>query len=396
MTTAAAGAGAAVRRPPMVLVFAITVTGILGNTLIAAPVPDILAAFGRPDTEAGFVIAAATLPGIVVAPVIGLLADRYGRGHVLIPCLLVFGAAGLAGAAAPTFAMLLACRFLQGFGSAGLINLAVVVIADAWDGYERARRIGQNAAVLTVSVAITPAVGGALAQLGSWRYAFLPYAIALVTAAAVFRWLPPRPRPAEVPTFRSQLRSASTVVRQPAVWGSITFGFVLFILVFGLFLTVMPVLLAQRFDLDAGARGLILSAPATTSTIAALSLGRLRSRRTAGSLLVAANVLFCAGFGLIGLATALPVVILGAFVYGFGEGSSIPTVQDVVASRAPEASRAAVVALWVGAARAGQTVGPLASGALLAVLDPSSVFLVGAAVAAALLVGQLVGRRLVG
>ena len=47
-------------------------------------------------------------------------------------------------------------RLLLGFGSAGLINLAVVMIGDNWSGADRTRMIGRNSAVLTTGLA-TPA-----------------------------------------------------------------------------------------------------------------------------------------------------------------------------------------------------------------------------------------------
>ena len=138
-------------------------------------------------------MAAGTLPGIVMAPVIGVLADRFGRRAVLVPCLVGFGVFGLLSALAPTFEMLLVLRLLQGVGSAGLINLAVVIIGDHWDGVERARLVGQNAAVLTVSLAVFPPLGGLLTELGGWRLSFAPYAVGLVTAAVI--WCAARPRP---------------------------------------------------------------------------------------------------------------------------------------------------------------------------------------------------------
>jgi MFS family permease len=378
-------------RPPLALVFAITVTGILANTLINAPLPDILDDFGRSDGYAGVLVAAATLPGIVIAPVIGLLADRFGRRKVLIPCLVSFGLAGLGAALAPTFGALVAMRLLQGFGSAGLINLAVVLLGDYWEGPHRARLIGYNAAVLTVSVAVFPAVGGLLAQAGGWRWSFVPYVFALVTAAAVWLLLPMREPPIPVPLSR-QVRDAVSVVRRPVVFGAMSYGFVLFVLVFGLFLTAMPLLLEQDFGLDAGTRGLILAFPATGSTIAALLLGRTRSRFGARRLLLMSSVAFVLGFVTIGLTNALVLVFVGSLLYGLGEGSSIPTVQDVVAGAAPESSRGAVVAAWVGAARAGQTIGPLLAGLSVSALGPSSTFVAGGAVAALLVAVQLVVR----
>jgi MFS family permease len=385
---------AAPPRTPILLVFAVTVTGILGNTLISAPLPDILREFALDDSAAGVLVAAATLPGIIMAPVIGLLADRFGRRKVLIPCLVVFGIGGLLAVIAPSFAVLVACRLLQGVGSAGLINLAVVMIADSWDGAERARFIGYNAAVLTVSIAIFPAVGGLLAQVGGWRTSFVPYGFALLTALAVHRWLPHLTTNTTT-TVRAQVAAAGRALRQPVVAGSVTFGAVVFALIFGLFLTAMPVLLDDTFGLDPFARGLMLSVPALTSTLAALALSRVRARLGASRLLLVANLIFAVGFLTIGLAPALVFVVVGALCYGLGEGSAIPTLQDLVASRAPEASRAAVVAVWVGFARLGQTVGPLVAAAALGGIGPQATFVAGAAIAAALLVVQVVGRRLV-
>src|SRR5262245_44076840 len=172
------------RKPPLPLIYSITLTGILANTLPVAPLPDILEYFHQPDSAAGLFVAAGALPGVVMAPVIGVLADRFGRRRVLVPCLVCFGVFGLASAFSQSYAMLLGLRLAQGLGAAGLVNLAVVLIGDHWTGIERARLIGYNAAVLTVSIAVVPAIGGALADLGTWRWSFAPYSLALLTAVA--------------------------------------------------------------------------------------------------------------------------------------------------------------------------------------------------------------------
>jgi MFS transporter, ACDE family, multidrug resistance protein len=377
--------------PSLVLIFTITVTGILANTLVGPAIPDILDAFDQPDERAGLFVASGTLPGIVMAPVIGLLADRYGRRAVLVPCLTAFGLFGMLSAAAPSFWVLLGLRTLQGVGSAGLINLAVVLIGDHWSGVERARHVGQNAAVLTLSLAVFPPVGGLLTELGGWRLSFAPYAIGLVTAARMWRRLPPSP-PASVERLRDQLGQARVAVRQRDVLGSISMGFVLFVLIFGLFLTTLPVHLEREFDLGAGWRGAIIGVPSVTSTFAALRLGHLRARFGAVRLLIAAGALFTAAFVVMGAAASLPVLVVGALVYGAGEGICIPTLQDVVSGAAPASQRGAVVAVWVGAARAGQTVGPLAAGAAYGVIGTGGTFFAGGALATLILVTESIGR----
>jgi MFS family permease len=378
-------------RPPLPLIFTITVTGILANTLVGPAIPDILDAFHQPDSRAGLFVAAGTLPGIVMAPVIGVLADRHGRRAVLVPCLVGFGVFGLLSALAPTFNALLALRLLQGIGSAGLINLAVVLIGDHWGGIERARLVGQNAAVLTVSLAVFPPIGGLLTELGGWRLSFAPYGAGLATAVLIWRRLDPG-RPDGNDTLRSQLSGARLAARHRDVLGSISIGFVIFMLIFGLFLTALPVHLEREFGLGAGASGLVIAAPALTSTVSALRLGRMRARHGAVAILVGASVLFTIAFVIIGAAGALPVLVGGAMLYGFGEGLFIPTLQDVVAGAAPAAQRGAVVALWVGAARAGQTVGPLAMAGIYGAIGTNATFVLGGGVAAALVVTEALGR----
>lgn len=387
-TPATAPASAA---PPLPLIFTITITGILANTLVGPAIPDILEAFDQPDTRAGLFVAAGTLPGIVMAPVIGVLADRHGRRAVLVPCLLAFGVFGLLSALAPTFPVLLALRILQGIGSAGLINLAVVLIGDHWGGLERARRVGQNAAVLTVSLAVFPPIGGLLTELGGWRLSFAPYAVGLVTAGLIWKRLDPA-RPTEVVLLRDQLGAARAAARHRDVLGTISIGFVVFVLIFGLFLTALPVHLEREFGLGAGWRGVVIATPSLTSTIAALRLGRLRHRFGATGLIVLSAICFTIGFVVMGVAGGLPVLVLGALVYGWGEGMCIPTLQDIVTGAAPAAQRGALVAIWVGAARAGQTVGPLAAGAAYGAIGTGETFVAGGALAAGILVAQVIGR----
>jgi MFS family permease len=176
------------------------------------------------------------------------------------------------------------------------------------------------------------------------------------------------------------------------VIGSISIGFVIFMLIFGLFLTAMPVHLESEFGLSAGQRGLVIAIPALTSTVTALRLGWLRQRFGVVGLLTWAGVLFTISFVVIGQAAVLPVLFAAALLYGLGEGVFIPTLQDVVAGAAAPEQRGAVVAVWVGAARAGQTAGPLLAAGLYGATSTSTTFLVGGAIAAGLVVFELVGR----
>ena len=386
------GSSGSVAPPPFAIVIAITLTGIMANTLVTPATPDIVDDFGVARSGVGLLLAAATAPGIVLAPVIGVLSDRYGRRQVLVPCLVLFGLAGGLAAFAPSFAVLLVLRLLQGVGAAGLINLAVVLIGDHWDGEERAQRIGRNAAALTASIAVLPPLGGLLAAVGGWRWTFAPYWIGLVTALAVLRYLKRSERGEG--TLAEQLRRATPYLRLPIVLGSMAMAFVLFVLIFGTFLTALPVHLKDAFDVDAGFRGVVLAIPAIPSTIMALNLGRLRARFGVGAILVSGSLAVAVGLAIIAFAPTLSLLLVGPVVYGFGEGLMIPVLQDAVASAPPASSRGAVVASFVGVTRLGQTIGPVLFGAGLAAYGSEPIFLVGAALALGMAASYPLFRRL--
>lgn len=369
-------------RPPALLIFAVTATGITTNTLISPGLPEILAGLDAPTSLAGLILAAGTLPGVVVAPTIGVLADRYGRRELLVPCLVLFGTAGGLAGLAPNLPALLVGRFAQGAGSAGLINLAVVLIGDHWQDSARARMMGHNAAVLTVSLALLPPVGGVLTDLGGWRTPFALYPVAWVTAMVVWRRLPPAA--ARTVSLRDQLADARVYLRQRSVTGALTVAVILFVVIFGLVLTALPVYAEQSFGLSASPRGMLLGLPAITSTVAALAVGRATERLGRRRMLVGAGMVFVVAYGLMGVAANVGLLVVGMLVHGTAEGLLLPSLQDLIASAGPAASRGTLVAVFVGAARAGQTLGPLLASAGLELAGGQATFLIGAAVAAAM------------
>lgn len=371
------------RRPPLAFIFTVTLTGILSNTLVTPAIPDILADFDLPRDRAGLLVATGSVAGIVIAPVAGFLADRFGRRIVLTICLAIFGVFGGLAAIAPTFETLLVARFLQGVGSAALVNLAVVLIGDNWTGADRTRLIGRNSAVLTIGLASIPLLSGVITEATSWRVAFGIYTIALGTAAAAWVILDGR-RPETPPRVKEQFGEVVVVLRRPILRASILAGFLVFIAIFGLFLTVFPVHLAEEFGMRAGLRGLVISLPAVTATLASFNLGRVRTATSARSVVILSAAALVAAYLTIGLTPALALVILATLVYGASEGFFIPMLQDLNMEDAPDEHRAVVIAVWVGFARLGQTIGPLLAGALMGILGTGATFVAGAGIAVAI------------
>jgi MFS family permease len=93
-------------------------------------------------------------------------------------------------------------------------------------------------------------------------------------------------------------------------------------------------------------------------------------------------------FVVIGISPLFVLLTGGALAYGFGEGASIPTLQDYVAGTSPDRTRGLVVAVWVSAVRAGQTAGPILAAVTLAAIGTGATFVAGGLVAAMMVLAQ--------
>jgi EmrB/QacA subfamily drug resistance transporter len=130
---------------------------------------------------------------IVIASLLllsGSTADRVGRARTFRVGLVVFGLSSLLCSLAPTLGWLIAARALQGVGGSMLNPVAMSIITNVFtDPRERAKAIGAWGAVVGISLALGPIVGGALTQAVSWRAIFwinVPIALAAVILTAMF------------------------------------------------------------------------------------------------------------------------------------------------------------------------------------------------------------------
>lgn len=369
------------RDPRLHVVFGVTLMVVLGVASVAPALPSVADELGISDAQVGLVITAFTLPGVVLTPVLGLAADRYGRKRVLVPSLVLFGVAGTAVAIAPSFTWLVGLRFLQGVGGASLGALNLTILGDLYEGTRRATAIGYNGTVLSFGTAIYPALGGALALLG-WRYPFALPILALPVAAAVLWVLDERPRGAHR-GLGEQLAAVGATVRRPVVFGSYAAILVTFVLLYGGFLTYLPVLLDRRFGSSSLTIGLVVASASATTAVASALLGRLTVRYTAPKLVLAGFALYVATFALIPLMPTVAWLVLPALLYGAGQGINIPSLFNLLTSAASEGERAAVLAVNQAVLRGGQTIGPLLGGLAVALVGLDGLYVAAALTALA-------------
>ncbi|MEO3890783.1 MFS transporter [Nonomuraea sp. B5E05] len=167
-------------------------------TVVNVALPSIGAAFHVDGHALTWVVVGYTITGGGLLMFGGRLGDMLGRRRVLLLGTALFGAASLLAGLAPSFALLVTARLLQGAGEAIALPAAMAVIVLMFpEGPRRSRALSVWAAVASCGLVLGFVLSGILVELLDWRWIFLvsvPF-VAVVLAAVVF--LVPGERPAE-------------------------------------------------------------------------------------------------------------------------------------------------------------------------------------------------------
>jgi EmrB/QacA subfamily drug resistance transporter len=122
--------------------------------------------------------------GITTAAAAG---DRFGRRRVFVAGLVLFAAASAACALAPSSALLLAARTVQGLAAAMVMPLSLTILTAAFPPERRGATVGLWGGIAGLAVALGPLVGGAVTQGLGWHWIFwvnVPIGLAAAGLAA--------------------------------------------------------------------------------------------------------------------------------------------------------------------------------------------------------------------
>ncbi len=365
------------------MIFIVTLFAVMGVTSIAPAFPQMKEYFSISKEQVGWLVAIFTLPGIVITPFMGILADRIGRKSILVPSLILFGLAGFTCMFTRNFNTLLGFRLIQGIGAASLGSLNVTIIGDLYSGNRRATAMGYNASVLSLGTASYPAIGGALAILG-WNFPFILPLLA-VPFAIILLFRLNNPEPKEKQDLRQYSRNVWKVINQPRVWGLLSLNILVFFLIYGAYITYLPYLLKERMLANSFHIGITMSLMSITTAITSSQIGRISKIYSSKTILIIGVCFYIISMPVIAHANSWAVVIPPLMIFGLGQGLFLPTVQTMLVGFAPLQERAAFMSLNSMVLRIGQTIGPLVIGLAYGLGGLTSAYYAGAVVAVIML-----------
>ncbi|MGB3538956.1 MAG: multidrug effflux MFS transporter [Mesorhizobium sp.] len=141
----------------------------------------------------------------------GPVSDRFGRRGPLLAGLAIYILAAFAAVAAPSFATLLACRFLQGIGAAATRVISISIIRDSFGGRRMAEIMSLVFMVFMAIPVVAPSLGQIIIIFSTWHLIFAAMGVgALLITLWAFLRLPETLHPE---------------FRRPFTWSAVTSGF---------------------------------------------------------------------------------------------------------------------------------------------------------------------------
>ena len=306
----------------------------LGVSIANVGLPALAQAFGAPFQAVQWVVLAYLVALAALVLGAGRLGDLMGRRRVLLVGLALFAAASLAAALAPSLAMLVAARALQGAGAAVMTALAMALVSETVPKSHAGRAMGLLGTVSAVGTALGPTLGGVLIAGWGWRALFIALLpLALLGWLLVHRYVAQdrqaapadRPRAGGLGPFAQALRD------MPLRSGLATSALVSTVLMATL--VIGPFHLSRALGLPAALVGLAMSIGPLISAVSGVPAGRAVDRFGAarvvlvglavsatGCLLLA---LLPASLGVIGYVAPLAVVTAGYALFQAANNTAV-------------------------------------------------------------------------
>ena len=116
----------------------------------------------------------------------GRIADLYGRRRLFLFGMLLLGMSSLVGGLATTPTILILARVAQGLATAMVTPAALSLLTTTFaEGHLRERALGLNGALMAAGFTTGAVLGGVVADLLSWRWAFFLNVVVAVIVLAV-------------------------------------------------------------------------------------------------------------------------------------------------------------------------------------------------------------------
>ncbi len=379
---------------------------VLGVGIVGPVLPLYARSFGVSAALAGSLVTIFGLARLMSNLPAGRLADRIGRRPLLVGGMGLISINALLSGLAPTFAPLLAFRFLQGVGSAMQTTGALIALSDISTPQDRGRIMSLYMGSLLLGASMGPTVGGLVGEQWGYRAPFFAYA-ALALLGTLWAWfMAPETMHAANGArdarrrdngLRATVTMLGRLVRDGRFVAVCFVSMVIFVARAGARSTVLP-LFGDSVGLGPGQIGVVLTVMAAINLVIVRPAGILTDRFGRKAVIVPSAMLSAVALALFPLSYDYATFIAAAALWGLGTAFVGPAPAAYVADIAPEGQSGVTMGLFKTFGDVGVTLGPLIMGGLsdqmgyAAAFRANAVLFVLAGLLFAVLARETVGR----
>jgi MFS family permease len=301
-------------------------------------------------------VPAPSLAVVLVAPLCGAVADRWGRRRMLLAGLILFIIAGSAGLVLPTLPSIMASRLCLGIALAMIMTAQSALLGDYFPGKALGAVSSGQVSARNFGGFVFIMIAGLLATVGPR----LPFAVyALPALALPFFWRVivdvPSSRPAAEISTTSPFSGSQRLVHLLA------FGQMVVTMLFFVMPTQLPFFLAAEGYTSPAVAGAALGTLMLAGGGAALSYPRIRDAIGQTGIWASGFGLMASGFAALVTIKAGAAVFLGCAAIGAGYALAIPGFVALSLGVTPASRRGKTGALLTASVFLGQFLSPLIS-----------------------------------
>ncbi len=350
----------------VLLLSALTALTSLSVDMSLPALPLLQEHFHAPDGVAQLTLSLFLVGYTVGQLTCGPLSDHYGRRPLLLIGLGTYVLASLGCAFAPSLPVLIALRFVQGFGGSFCPVLARAMVRDCFEKKDSVQVLSQITQIMVIAPLVAPTLGALLLTRFGWHSIFVFLTVSgtlvlLMSYVAIRETRPPLANRGDLPPFWRSLRR---VAAEPVTLSSAVMIFFIGAGMFA-FIANSPFVVIEIFHVPRARFGLMF-APIAGALLAGATGNRLWVHRSGSPRLLRWGVGCVAGGGALLLACVLERfgglagVIVPMMVYFFGVGLLMPNA--TAAAMEPHGRLAGLASSLLGGA---QTLGSAVAGYLV-------------------------------
>ena len=375
------------------VIISTTFVSLLAVPAVGPALSAVQIEFGIHNRDIGWMLMSSyTLPALLLVPVTGYLADRFGKKLILFPSLVIFGLSGGLVSLASNNETLICLRFIQGIGGSALVTLGTALIPDLFSGSDRIKIMGYVGGTQGIGSGLLPLVGGLLASI-TWFFPFMTALIALPVGIYMLSTLQSSGSDLN-PKNKHYLYHAWTHLADRRVIELCFFTFGFIFVGFGCFVSYIPSFMNHSFGSGPALIGVIISARAITGALTSVFLVQAMQLFSSRALIVSSFIILATGMASLPVVTGPLGILFSALCYGAGFGVIRPLIQVHLFEIAPKDLRATFSSANGMALRLAQTLSPFVAGLIIASFDFDILYYCATSFAAVMAILAFAGKSL--